>query len=214
MASTTTTTITHPDGTTVAVTTTAAASAAVLSELSGCTLHYFPLPGRGEPVRLALALSGQPWTDHRIPGKEWGAFKPQTPWGSMPSLELADGTHLGQTRALMRFVGKLSGLFPDDVRQAALVDGIMDAVDDMLSATNKVGQGLDQAAKEAARAEAALSGTIEAGFARLDATIAQLGSGGCCVGSGVTVADLMVNMPPLIKITAAAPRRAVCCLPP
>ena len=68
----------------------------------------------------------------------------------------------------------------------------MDHVDDMIAATNKVGQGLEQAEKEAARAEAALSGTIAACFDKLEATIAKLGSDGCCVGSSLAVADLMV----------------------
>ena len=38
--------------------------------MSGITLTYFNLRGRGEPARLLLALSGKEFTDKRFP----------TPW--------------------------------------------------------------------------------------------------------------------------------------
>ena len=70
-------------------------------------------------MRLALQLSGVEWVDNRVPGKDWGSIKPSTPWGKMPMLELADGAKLSQQRALLRFVGKLGGLSPDDPLLAA-----------------------------------------------------------------------------------------------
>ena len=169
------------------------------SVLAGATLHYFPLPGRGECVRLALVLSGQSWQDHRIVPKEWGEFKPSTPWGSMPTLELSDGTHLGQARSLMRFIGKATGLYPTDALAACRVDELMDAVDDLLQITNKVGQGKEQSEKEAERSKEAESGVVANAFERIDRYIGLHGSEGHCVGSSLTVADLMVaTLPPFV----------------
>jgi glutathione S-transferase len=162
------------------------------SILAGSKLSYFPMPGRGESVRLALQLSGVEWVDNRVPGKDWGSIKPSTPWGKMPMLELADGAKLSQQRALLRFVGKLGGLYPDDPLLAARVDELMDTVEDCQVLTNSVGQGQEQGAKEAARAEAAVSGTVAALLAKIDAYVAMHGSGGFAVGSSLTVADLMV----------------------
>ena len=74
--------------------------------LKGATLMYFGIPGRGESVRLALAISGIEFIDKRIPFPEWRELKPTTPWGSMPVLQLTDGTTIAQQRALLRAVGR------------------------------------------------------------------------------------------------------------
>lgn len=39
-------------------------------------LTYFEFPALGEPVRLALAMSGQPWEDKRISMDEFKTLKP------------------------------------------------------------------------------------------------------------------------------------------
>ena len=45
-------------------------------------LSYFDFDGgRGESIRLALAIGKIPFEDHRIPLKEWPAYKDQTPLG-------------------------------------------------------------------------------------------------------------------------------------
>ena len=69
------------------------------SRAANSKFYYFPLPGRGEPARLALALGGVPFSDVRVEGKDWPALKPSTPWGSLPYLALADGAIIGQSRA-------------------------------------------------------------------------------------------------------------------
>ena len=58
--------------------------------------------------------------------KEWGALKPQTPWGQMPVLTMADGTQYGQARSILRFIGKFSNLYPEDPLLAHAVDALCD----------------------------------------------------------------------------------------
>lgn len=97
-----------------------------------CKLSYFPIAGRGEPARLAFILGNVPFEDVRIQGKDWAGLKGSTPWGSLPFIELTDGTMLGQSRAVHRFAGRAAGLYPSDDVQAALVDACIDACDDVL----------------------------------------------------------------------------------
>lgn len=40
------------------------------------TLSYFDIPALGEPLRLALAMTGQPWEDKRVSKEEFMAMKP------------------------------------------------------------------------------------------------------------------------------------------
>lgn len=49
------------------------------------TLTYFDLPGPAEPIRLALAISGEEWEDKRLSRDEFAVLKPSeyprsTPW--------------------------------------------------------------------------------------------------------------------------------------
>ena len=66
----------------------------------------------------------------------------------------------GQSQAINRFVARLTGFYPADPLQAAHVDAVIDGASDLVPAVMKVGVGLDQAAKEAARLEACKSGRV------------------------------------------------------
>ncbi|CAN0461497.1 unnamed protein product, partial [Scytosiphon promiscuus] len=47
------------------------------------TLTYFDFAGPAEPVRLALAMTGQPWEDKRVFSQEFSALKPGLPNGQL-----------------------------------------------------------------------------------------------------------------------------------
>jgi prostaglandin-H2 D-isomerase / glutathione transferase len=111
----------------------------------------------------------------------------------MPVLQLSDGTKIAQQRAILRFVGKAGGLYPEDALSACRVDELMDVVDDAQTAINMVGHGLEAEAKMAARAEDASTGAFSATLAKIDAYIAAHGSGGHAVGSTLTIADLIIS---------------------
>ncbi len=86
--------------------------------------------GRGEPARLALSIGGIPFEDDRVAPSDWLARKPDTPFGTLPVLEV-DGQTLAQSNAINRYVGKLTDLYPSDAWQAALCDEVMEAVEDI-----------------------------------------------------------------------------------
>ena len=94
-------------------------------------LTYFDFHGgRGEPARLALSMAGIPFKDDRVSPSDWERRKPNTPFGTLPVLEV-DGQTLAQSNALNRYVGKLTDLYPTDAWQAALCDEAMEAVEDI-----------------------------------------------------------------------------------
>ena len=103
-------------------------------------LTYFDFDGgRGEPARLALHIGGIAFEDQRIVGKDWPAFRDKTPFLAMPTLEV-DGKVVSQSNSINRYVGKLTGLYPEDNWQALLCDEVMDAAEDISA---RIGQTID-----------------------------------------------------------------------
>nr|UZD11055.1 glutathione s-transferase 5 [Macrocystis pyrifera] len=93
-------------------------------------LSYFDMPALGEPLRLALAMTGLPWEDQRVSKEEFMAMKPSLPYNQLPTLEV-DGTLIPQSLAQMRYIGKIGGLYSEDPIEAAFADAAMEAVIDM-----------------------------------------------------------------------------------
>lgn len=174
----------------------------MVSFLQNCKLTYFGITGRGEATRLALTIGGIDFVDERIDFADWPSLKPTTPWGSLPVLTLATNHNhnngrqqvVTQQRAILRLVGKETGLYPlNDHFQAAQIDEVMDAAEDIGSKTNAVGQGLSQPEKEAARLAACQpNGVTHQLVDKLDHFIAQNGTSGHVVGDTLTIADLFV----------------------
>jgi glutathione S-transferase len=154
-------------------------------------LTYFDFDGgRGEPVRLALSIGGVPFEDHRIPGKEWPAYRDQTPFQQMPVLEV-DGKAVTQSNAINRYVGKLTGLYPKDDWQALLADEAMDAAEDISTAiANTI--DLADAEKKKAREELA-AGPLTRFLKTFEGKLKAAG-GEYFADKRLTVADLKVFM--------------------
>jgi len=76
-------------------------------------LTYFPIGGRALPIRWALSYSGIPFENVHVDYGQWLKIKPQSPFGCMPLLEI-NGVVYSQSNALLRYAGKLSGLYPTD----------------------------------------------------------------------------------------------------
>ena len=95
-------------------------------------LTYFDFHGgRGEPARIALHMGNIPFTDHRISFEEFGAQRDSYPFRCAPVCEI-DGVVVAQSNAINRYVGKLTGLYPEDPVQAMYCDEAMEANEDAL----------------------------------------------------------------------------------
>jgi glutathione S-transferase len=149
-------------------------------------LTYFDFDGsRGEAARLAMHLAGIPFEDRRIAGKDWPALRDTTPFQALPVLEV-DGKTIAQSNTINRYVGKLAGLYPKDDWQAALVDEVMDAVEDI---STRIGNTISLAgdAKKHAR-EALATGPIPRFLHQLEERL-KAGGGEWFVENRLTVAD-------------------------
>lgn len=89
--------------------------------------------GRAEATRLALVISETAFEDVRFPAPEWPSIKPTTPYGSVPVLQHGD-VSAAQSNAILRYVGKLTGMYPEDAVAALKVDETIETMAD-ISAT-------------------------------------------------------------------------------
>jgi len=113
---------------------------------------YFDFAGsRGEEVRLALALAGAPFEDNRIDRATFASLKPDLPFGAVPVLEIEGRGRFGQSNAILRLIGRMYGLHPEDPFEAARHDALMDAAEDLRHRISPTLRMEDPAEKKAAR---------------------------------------------------------------
>jgi glutathione S-transferase len=152
-------------------------------------LTYFDINGgRGEAVRIALHAAGVKFDDHRISFQEFMQTRSEMPFTCAPVLEI-DGVAVTQSNAMLRYAGKLAGLYPEDSLQALYCDETMDAVEDLLHHIVRTlmleGDALKKARKELR--EGWLT-TFVRGYDRL----LERGGGAYFADRRLTVADLKV----------------------
>ena len=93
---------------------------------------YFDIvASRGEEVRLALDLAGVQFDDNRVARKDYASLKPDLPFPHLPIFEIDGHGVFAQTNAILRLIGRLHGLYPEDPYDAARHDAVMDAVEDL-----------------------------------------------------------------------------------
>jgi glutathione S-transferase len=100
---------------------------------------------------LALHLAGVDFEDVRLSREQWLTLKPKSPFGGVPFLEIAGKPVLGQSNAIMVFIGRGHGLHPKDDFEAARHEAVMQHAEDLRA---KVGPSMrmeDPAEKRKAR---------------------------------------------------------------
>lgn len=146
--------------------------------------------GRAESVRLALTIGKIPFESEEIPRSEWPALKPQTPLGNLPTMTV-DGKVVVQNEALLRFVGKLSGLYPADAWDALMVDQVSETVLEWTQ-TLFVYRGPDEdRLKEAARDAVDVAAPRYLGG--VEKMLEGISDGPFVLGSHVSTADLLIT---------------------
>jgi len=100
--------------------------------MSSYKLTYFDFNGgRGEPVRIAFHAAGVAFEDSRITFDEFMQSRDTLRFRCAPVLHV-DGVEVTQSNSMLRYVGKMAGLYPDDDLQALYCDEAMGAVEDLL----------------------------------------------------------------------------------
>ena len=157
--------------------------------MSRFKLTYFDFDGgRGEPIRIAFHAAGIDFEDHRISFDEFMKTRGDMRFTCAPELEV-DGVTVTQSNSMLRYVGKMAGLYPEDDLQALYCDEAMDAVEDLL---HQIVQtfGLEGDELNAAREKLA-DGWLTV-FVNGLADILERGSGEYFADNRLTVADLKV----------------------
>lgn len=157
------------------------------------TLLYPKFPfWRAEVSRLALHLGGIEF-ENRHPSREeftTGKKDGSLPFGQVPIM-IVDGQAIGQTGAIARFCGKLSGMYPtDNSLEAAQIDQLIDAATDITNRVSLTMHEKDDAKKMAARTVLS-DETLPTWFGYLEALAPQEGSE-FFVGDTMTIADLAI----------------------
>ena len=97
---------------------------------NGLSTYFDFHGGRAEPVRLALHIGGIPFEDQRFTFSEFAEVRKSTPFGQVTTL-MVDGVQVTQCDSILRYAGKLAGLYPLDAFQALLCDGVMYVVEEV-----------------------------------------------------------------------------------
>ena len=154
-------------------------------------LTYFDFDGgRGEPVRLALHIGRVKFEDARISPKNWPQVRDETPFQSLPLMEV-DDKMVTQSNSILRFVGKLADLYPKDDWQALLCDEAMDAAEDIGTRIANT-MALSEDAKKTAREELT-TGRITRFLEQMQLRLKKAG-GEYFADQRLTVADLKIYM--------------------
>ena len=194
----------------------------LLSIVSGCTalaaspttpskfqLKYFDARGAAEGIRLIFALAGEDYEDDRYgltPGKmESQAFTAAKEGGDLvanlnraPVLVTPEGTTIGQSKAIERFLAKKFGLMGSDEVEAALIDCISEHCRDVKDAQARKRFSMfvrDKTDEEKAAAQKEwFDDEMPVMLAKIEAAVKATGgtTPGVAVGSTISYADLCI----------------------
>jgi glutathione S-transferase len=158
-------------------------------------LHYFPFPGRGAAIRDALRMGGIAFEDVHMPPDRFREQKAagELRFASLPALEIqtpAGTVSAMQSNAILRFIGRQTGLYPaDDPVQALKVDEALELGEDI---NHAIGPSITE--KDAGRRLAMRKVLAEETLPRMAGLVESLivanGRTGFVVGDALTVADL------------------------
>jgi len=151
-------------------------------------LTYFPIGGRADPVRWALFIGGINFEDHHVSHSELASLKPSLPFGQLPVLEV-DGVTYSQSTSMLRYAGKLAGLYPTDALAAFKVDELLDAAEDVINFIVPSMRETNEEKRAELRKKLA-SETLPPFLAALEKLLERNGSSPFGLGSEISVGDL------------------------
>eukprot|EP01091_Cochliopodium_minus_P018091 TRINITY_DN7253_c0_g1_i3.p1 TRINITY_DN7253_c0_g1~~TRINITY_DN7253_c0_g1_i3.p1 ORF type:complete len:211 (-),score=56.84 TRINITY_DN7253_c0_g1_i3:355-987(-) len=157
--------------------------------MSKLKLTYFNSPGRAEGIRIALFMGGVEFEDERISKEEFVNRKQSLPYLAVPVLTLEDGEVIAQSKAILRYVGRLTKLYPEDIKQAMLVDEIIDGLIDMGLKMMPILFDQDPESKKKG-IETINNELLPFWAGSFEKRIEKYGSNGYSIGDSLTLADI------------------------
>jgi len=166
-----------------------------MQNIKSLRLRYFPFPGRAGAIRDALNIGKLAFEDDFVPPEQFRERQAagEFPFGGLPVLdvETATGKYCSaQSNAILRFAGRLSGLYPvDNLILALKVDEALDVGEDINQLMGPSLHETDVQTRMAMRKELAEK-TLPEWAAYLERLLISNGRTGFVVGNALTVADL------------------------
>ena len=102
--------------------------------MSAIKVHYFPLYGRAEPIRMLLAHAKVDFENVNHTFAELPALKAggTLEFGQLPVIEV-DGKFLAQSGAILRYLGIRFGYYSEDAFTAWRIDSTIDSIGDLMT---------------------------------------------------------------------------------
>jgi glutathione S-transferase len=157
-------------------------------------LYYYDSIGRAEPTRLAFAIGGIGFKDVRLKADDFNGL--ELPIGTVPMLEITNFSGVRkvcESDAILRYVGKLAGLYPSAPLDALLVDEVLQIAEELWTGNGGL-SGFFAAADADKPAVLQKWGTTNAPvmFKALETKAEKNKESGWMVGSEVTTADVTI----------------------
>ena len=156
-------------------------------------LNYFNGRGRAELVRWVFAAAGQEYEDVRFERDQWPNYKPKSPTGQAPFLEVNDNGNsfiLCQSVSIARFLARRHNLAGKGEQEQAEVDMYADQISDFMNEMAKSYYEKDEAKKKELEEKFATE-TVPNNLKIFEARLAKTGSG--FAASGLSYADLYLS---------------------
>ena len=137
---------------------------------------------------MLLDHAGVNYEDVCFGFEKWPELKPTMPNGQVPCLELKDGTKMGESYAIIRYLGSIHGYYPTDARQALEVDYLLEGYEALLSVIYK-----PHFAKPDEK-DALIANIFDNAMPKLLSVVEPLcAKGEFLVGSKLTIADFFIG---------------------
>jgi glutathione S-transferase len=166
-----------------------------MNTFTSLRLRYLEFPGRAQAIRDTLRIGRIDFVDEHVTLDQFRDCRAagEFPFGGIPVLviETSDGRHcVAQSNAILRFAGRLTGLYPtDDPLQALKVDEALGVGEDINCLLGPSLHELDTERKMAMRKVLAEE-TLPFWMGCLERLLVANGSTGFIVGKNLTIADL------------------------
>lgn len=166
-----------------------------MDTITSLRLSYFPFPGRAGPIRDTLRIGRIPFVDAHVPPGDFHGRRAagEFPFGGLPVLDVetpAGTVRAAQSNAILRFAGRLAGLYPaDDPLKALKVDEALDMGEDINCLIGPSIHEQDEHKKMAMREKLAEE-TLPFWMGCFERLLMANGGTGFVVGRDLTVADL------------------------
>jgi glutathione S-transferase len=166
-----------------------------MNTFTSLRLRYMEFPGRAQAIRDTLRIGRIDFVDEHLTPDQFSNCRAagEFPFGGIPVLviETSDGTHcVAQSNAILRFAGRLTGLYPmEDPLQALKVDEALGVGEDINCLLEPSLHEEDTERKMAMRKVLA-DETLPFWMGCLERLLVANGSTGFIVGNNLTIADL------------------------